>query len=167
VVTETGGTWGNAKQVPGIPALNAGGDAEFYAVSCGSAGNCSAGGYYKSSKRSLAPEQAFVVSETDGTWGTATEVPGTAALNTGADALVYALSCASADCDAGGSYTTTSGGGAFISDMPAVQAAPGSPLGSGLPSSAQPATRTSLARFPVPLAIAAARPPALAGRRAG
>ena len=49
-------------------------------MSCASAGNCSAGGYYTDG---AGHEQAFVVSEVNGTWGTAIEVPGTAALNAG------------------------------------------------------------------------------------
>ena len=49
-------------------------------MSCASAGNCSAGGYYTDSSGHL---QAFVVSEVNGTWGTPMEVPGTAALNQG------------------------------------------------------------------------------------
>jgi hypothetical protein len=70
VVSETSGTWGTAIEVPGTPALNKGGDAQVGSVSCGSAGNCSAGGYYRTSSQSGA-EQAFVVTETNGIWGTA------------------------------------------------------------------------------------------------
>jgi hypothetical protein len=40
------------------------------------AGDCSAGGYYNGGG-----EQVFVVTQANGTWGTAEEVPGTAALN--------------------------------------------------------------------------------------
>jgi hypothetical protein len=102
VVSESGGTWGTAQEVPGTAALNAGGDAEVTALSCASVGNCSAGGYYASAKRKY---QAFVVSESGGTWATAQEVPGTAALNAGNSAQIFAVSCASAgSCAAGGSY---------------------------------------------------------------
>ena len=53
--------------------------------------------------------QAFVAGETNGTWGTAKKVPGTAALNTGGAAQVTSVSCASAGhCSAGGSYTDSS-----------------------------------------------------------
>ena len=52
-------------------------------MSCASAGNCSAGGYYWNPTTS----QAFVVSQVHGTWGNAMEVPGTAALNRGGDAV--------------------------------------------------------------------------------
>jgi hypothetical protein len=44
------------------------------------------------------------------TWSTATQVPGTATLNTGGNAATESLSCASAgNCSAGGSYTDSSG----------------------------------------------------------
>jgi hypothetical protein len=46
--------------VPGTPALNKGGTARIYSVSCGSAGNCSAGGWYTDGPGHV---QAFVVSE--------------------------------------------------------------------------------------------------------
>ena len=44
-------------------------------MSCASAGNCSAGGYYIDGS---GHQQAFVVSEANGTWQPADEVPGTA-----------------------------------------------------------------------------------------
>jgi hypothetical protein len=107
VVSETNGTWGTAQEVRGTAALNAGGYALVDSVSCASAGNCSAGGRYASSSTDGVPaSQAFVVSETNGTWGTAQEVQGTAALNAGGYAEVDSVSCASAgNCSAGGAYT--------------------------------------------------------------
>jgi len=105
VASEANGTWGTAQQVPGTAAL--GGETTLDVLSCGSAGNCSAGGSYSDSSGKF---QAFVASEASGTWGTAREVPGTAALNQGGDAHVGALSCASAgNCSAGGSYFDASG----------------------------------------------------------
>ena len=44
VVSEVNGTWGRARRV--ARALNTGANAQIFTVSCGSAGNCSAGGYY-------------------------------------------------------------------------------------------------------------------------
>jgi uncharacterized protein CbrC (UPF0167 family) len=109
VVTETNGTWGTAEEVPGTAALNKHGDAMVNRVSCASAGDCSAGGYYAQTSEG-ARSQAFVVTETNGTWGTAEEVPGTAALNKGGEAQVYSVSCASAgNCSAAGQYTDGSG----------------------------------------------------------
>jgi hypothetical protein len=101
------GTWGTAKEVPGTATLNQGGYATIASVSCASAGNCSAGGVYKDSSGGF---QAFVVSEVNGAWGKAKEVPGTAALNQGGDAFITSVSCASAgNCGAGGMYTDSSG----------------------------------------------------------
>ena len=105
VVNEVSGIWRTAEEVPGSAALNTGGDAFTDAVSCASAGNCSAGGFYGSSGHF----QAFVVNEVSGIWRTAEEVPGIASLNTG-DAFTGSVSCASAgNCAAGGSYTDSSG----------------------------------------------------------
>jgi len=105
VVSEVNGTWGTAIEVPGTAALNAGG-ASIHSVSCATSGNCSADGNYNDS---AGHAQVFVASEVNGTWGTAIEVPGTAALNTGGSALVHSVSCASAgNCAAGGSYRDSS-----------------------------------------------------------
>jgi hypothetical protein len=101
VADETNGTWGSAKEVPGTATLNQGGYAQVNSVSCGSAGNCSAGGYYLG----RTSQEAFVVNETNGTWGSAEEAPGTATLNQGGTAAIDSLSCTSAgNCSAGGQY---------------------------------------------------------------
>jgi hypothetical protein len=97
--------WGTAEEVPGLAALNTGGAAQVLSVSCAAPGECSAGGYYADS---LNDQQGFVVNETDGSWGTAEEVPGLAAVN-GGDAQVLSVSCAAAgECSAVGYYTDTS-----------------------------------------------------------
>jgi hypothetical protein len=102
VVSQARGVWHSAIEVPGTAALNQGGSAEITSVSCGSAGNCSAGGSYEDSSYR---GQAFVVSQVHGVWGTAVEVPGTAALNQGGLAGIASVSCASAgNCSAGGTY---------------------------------------------------------------
>ena len=99
--------WGTPPEVPGSAALNQGGDAEIHSLSCGTAGNCSAGGTYRDGSDH---PQALVVSEINGTWGTAQEVPGSAALNQGNNAVITSVSCAAADnCSAGGFYTDSSG----------------------------------------------------------
>jgi hypothetical protein len=109
VVTESGGTWHTAREVPGTATLNAGGDAEIASVSCAATGDCSAGGFYASASVDGVPTvQALVVTETGGTWQTAQEVPGTAALNGGGYAAITSVSCATAgDCTAGGEYTSS------------------------------------------------------------
>jgi len=115
VVAETGGRWGTATEAPGSGAFNAGGYAAINSVSCASAGSCSAGGFYQDASFHT---QALAVSETSGTWGSAEEVPGTAALNAGTTggAMTSSVSCASAgNCSAGGFYTDASGSGqAFV-----------------------------------------------------
>ena len=100
------GPWGKAEEIPGTAALDTGGDARVTSVSCGSAGNCTAGGDYSGSRHG----RAFVVSQVHGIWRKAEKVPGTAALNTGGSAGVSSVSCASAgNCSAGGFYADSSG----------------------------------------------------------
>ena len=108
VVSERRGVWGRAEEVPGLAALNVGGSAGIHQVSCSSAGNCTAGGWYKDASGDI---QAFVATEARGTWRTAMPVPGVLALNTGGYAVVQTLSCASAgNCLAAGTYTAMVGG---------------------------------------------------------
>jgi hypothetical protein len=113
VVSERKGRWGEAIEVPGSRALNAGGFAQVNSVSCASAGNCAAGGDYTDGHRH---QQAFVISEQHGMWGEAIRVPGSGALNAGGNAQVNSVSCPSAgNCVAGGSYTDGSNRGqAFV-----------------------------------------------------
>ena len=107
VISQVRGTWGRAEQPRGIAALNRDDSAQLAALSCASAGNCSAGGVYADSSGRTQP---FVVSQVRGAWGRAEEVPGIAALNMGSDAEVTSVSCASAgNCSAGGLYTDSSG----------------------------------------------------------
>jgi len=111
VVSQRHGRWGRAIEVPGLGALNKG-NAYVWSVSCGSAGNCAAGGNYKDGGHH---QQGFVVSEKNGRWGTAIEVPGLGALNTGGNAGVLSVSCGSAgNCAAGGAYTDNSGLQGFV-----------------------------------------------------
>jgi hypothetical protein len=116
VVSQANGTWGTAKVVPGSAALNAGGAATIFSVSCASAGNCSAGGAYTDASGHV---QAPAASKTNGTWSTATELPGTAALNQGTLAQVNSISCGSAgNCSAVGFYSDSSGRGqAFVANQ--------------------------------------------------
>jgi hypothetical protein len=103
VVSEKNGVWGTAQEV--AAALNTGGYAGITSVSCASAGNCSAGGFYADGSRKT---QVFVVSETNGVWGTAQEVA--AALNARGFAAFNSVSCpAPGDCAGGGFYTDGTG----------------------------------------------------------
>ena len=83
MVGQVHGMWGNAEKVPGTAALNNGGAAEITSVSYASAGNCSADGDYTDSS---GHHQAFVVSQVNGAWGKAEEIPGTATLKKGHEA---------------------------------------------------------------------------------
>jgi len=118
VVSEAKGKWGKAEEVPGTAVLNTGGDGFIESVSCGSAGSCSAGGYYAhaTGQYEVSSRQAFVVSEVKGKWGRAEEAPGTAALNVRGGAGINSVSCASAgSCSAGGYYQdAASGEQAFV-----------------------------------------------------
>lgn len=99
-------TWGKALEVPGIAAMNTAGSAVTNSMSCATSSNCSAGGYYSVKSNGDVVQQAFVVTQTAGTWGQATGVPGLAALNTGGLASVISVSCASpGNCSAGGFYS--------------------------------------------------------------
>ena len=112
VADEASGVWGTAREVPGTATLNPGGKAAINAVSCASPGNCSGGGYYEDAGHHV---QAFVVNETNHVWTSAAEVPGSAALNAGGDAVVTSISCpASGDCSAVGYYAYDTGYGDYF-----------------------------------------------------
>ena len=66
------GTWRTAIEVPGLGSLNKG-SVEVAPVSCGSAGNCAAGGFYLEGSFAF---QAFVASERNGTWARLSRRPG-------------------------------------------------------------------------------------------
>src|SRR5579863_700049 len=57
---DAGPSWGKGLEVPGLAALNTAGNARVSSVSCASPGNCSADGYFSSTK---AGEQGFVAAE--------------------------------------------------------------------------------------------------------
>ena len=102
-------TWGTAQEVGA--SLNTQNQAVVLSISCSSFGNCSAGGFYQDS----AGTQAFVVSETGGTWGSPQEVA--ANFNTNGNAQVNSISCISTgNCSAGGYYATILGTSAFVID---------------------------------------------------
>jgi hypothetical protein len=103
VVTEKSGVWATAQQLPGLAALNKGGYASVSAMSCVSAGNCTAGGLYTDA---TGGQQGFVVSQVGYAWHAAANLPGLPTLNKGAYAQVSAVSCTSpGNCGAGGIYT--------------------------------------------------------------
>jgi hypothetical protein len=115
VVAEQNGRWGKAMAIPGLAALGGG---SVNTVSCSAAGDCVAGGSYVPSSDSNG--EAWLVSESNGHWGKAFEVPGIAALNnapvaSGNNAEVTVVSCPSpGNCSAGGYYTNTRGPTLFV-----------------------------------------------------
>ena len=119
VVNEENGVWGAAIEVPGSAALNLGDSARVTSISCASAGNCAAGGWYTAGSKNH--QHPFLVNETGGTWGSAVDAPGIAALN-GGNAQVTSISCAAATtCVAGGYFTGGAGAQAFVvSEMSGV-----------------------------------------------
>jgi hypothetical protein len=103
IATEKNGTWGDLEEVPGTGVLNADGTASTNYVSCPSAGKCVAVGAYQDKNNQA---ELFVISESNGHWGTAKEMPGIAGLNVDGRADIGGLSCPSAgNCVAGGQYT--------------------------------------------------------------
>jgi hypothetical protein len=111
------GAWGKGQLVPGIAALNTGGDAAVTAISCTAPGYCTAGGYYTSAAKAPASSgarKAFVASEVKGHWGTAGQVPGT---GSGGWASVTTVACTSpGNCVAGGYDGTATAGSVDTSD---------------------------------------------------
>jgi hypothetical protein len=102
---EHAGTWVKAQVLPGTTGTT---EAHALSVSCASPGNCAAGGYFYTDHYTgrIHDQQAMVITETGGTWGAITELPGTDALNAGGEAHVNSVSCApDASCAAGGYYT--------------------------------------------------------------
>jgi hypothetical protein len=101
VVEERNGIWGAMTPIPGLAALNVGGQAYDLMISCSSPGTCTVAGEYLTKYVS----EIFVASERAGRWGRATPLPGIIRLDGGGNASLTALSCdAPGDCTAVGSY---------------------------------------------------------------
>lgn len=109
--TETDGSWGEATPLalpanatPATPNAPAGG--AMLTVDCLSTGNCVAGGYY------VAPPsyQTMVLTETDGSWGQATELALPSNAQAGQNIGLTGIDCVSAgNCVAVGEYQTARG----------------------------------------------------------
>ena len=106
LLSETSGTWAAGVEAS-LPANANDTGAGLGAVSCASAGNCTAvGGYEDSSGHG----QGMLLSETSGTWATGVEAALPANANTSPNASVFSVSCASAgNCSAVGEYEDSSG----------------------------------------------------------
>jgi hypothetical protein len=112
LISEAHGDWSSMRETAG--SLNKGEDARVTQVSCGvspvsvSIITCAAVGFYTTSTDLT---QAFTVNQTNGTWGPAVQVPGTATLDKGGVAQLNSVSCPTAgNCSAGGSYSSSSTG---------------------------------------------------------
>jgi hypothetical protein len=106
LLTETNGVW--APGIEATPPANAAATG-LGSVSCASAGNCSAVGYYRDSSGS---EHGVLLTETNGVWAPGVEatLPANAAATNGYLGL-GSVSCASAgNCSAVGYYLDSAGG---------------------------------------------------------
>jgi hypothetical protein len=105
LVTEKNGVWGKGIAVPGLDDVlfHGAAEASLDAISCASAGSCTAGGTYTDD---FGNHQPFLVTETNGVWGNAFDVPGFGTLNAVGWADLSSVSCATAaSCAATGSYS--------------------------------------------------------------
>ncbi len=115
VVTQQNGVWGMAQPIAGLSPLTGGQSASVNSVSCASPGNCAVvGSFFGSSAASggVVVLRGFVLSETDGVWGSADILPPpVAATKIGAGKLSSVSCSAPGDCVAGGydatDYQTT------------------------------------------------------------
>ncbi len=121
VADERNGSWGTAQPIPGLAALNVGGEAEVWGISCSGAGECVAWGNYLVSPHddpNRPDVLGFLVEETGGIWGSAIPVPGLAALDVDESGWIRSVSCPSpGNCTGVGIYTDALGHGqAFVID---------------------------------------------------
>src|SRR5215472_4194396 len=108
VADERQGGWDPAAQVFGPPPFNNGSlVTALRSLSCGSVGNCAAGGSFATQSIGF---PVYVVNEVNGSWGNAIQLPGIVALNKGLESDVSSISCPSpGNCAAGGFYTDANG----------------------------------------------------------
>lgn len=126
---EGGGSWGQAVRVA-LPA-NAGAptNPSLYGVSCTSAGNCSAAGWYQDRSGN---QQAMTATESAGQWAQAIEVTPPSNAGSPAQPTLVGVSCSSAaNCVAVGYYIDGSGQGQAMAETessgswsPAVEVTP-------------------------------------------
>ena len=115
VVTQTAGVWGTPQAIA-LPAGGvAGGDnpAQLDAVSCPSVGDCTAVGNYPTATSTL----PLAVTESSGTWGSASAppLPTGAATGSKASAALEGVTCTAAgDCTAVGAYRDAGGATQFM-----------------------------------------------------
>ena len=103
LITEHKGRWGTARAMPGILSHNKGSTSQVYSLSCSSAGNCSAGGYYENKSFR---ELAFVITESGGHWASLREAPGLGTVSPGGDSGINQIKCPTAGHCTGVGYAT-------------------------------------------------------------
>ncbi|MGB8197672.1 MAG: fibronectin type III domain-containing protein [Acidimicrobiales bacterium] len=104
---ETNGVWSSATEVGA--ALNVGGLGQIVAISCPSAGNCTAEGNYTDLASAV---HTFVINQVNGTWGFPTEVPDFTTLAYQDASQMLVLSCSST--------TTCVGLGTYVNHVAGV-----------------------------------------------
>jgi hypothetical protein len=98
VVTESGGTWGTAQEVPGVGEQPAADPATIAQISCSSPGNCVAIGNYSGvagddTGTGGVSAEGFTVTQTNGRWGDIQLAPHVSPAP-GLNILLYSVSCA-------------------------------------------------------------------------
>jgi hypothetical protein len=113
VVAERNGRWGKAIEMPGMSALKIGGEVFVGPVSCGSAGNCVAGGAYAYDETGFR-FSSFLATERAGRWAKAVSLD--------RDGDIYSISCPSGgNCVAAGVATAETGEYYLIGDAFVLQ----------------------------------------------
>jgi len=95
VASERNGTWGKAEPIPGLAALATDDYDAVSQVSCGAAGDCTATGTYYAGAEPNTVQDAFHVTEKNGSWGKAAKAP-----SYWTDQVAGGLACTGpGDCD--------------------------------------------------------------------
>ncbi|MGA7833874.1 MAG: hypothetical protein WCA31_01555 [Acidimicrobiales bacterium] len=106
VVDDVRGVWGKVTLLSGAQGYSMHGT-NVSSISCASPGSCSAVG---DSNKTPRGDSAFSVSEKNGVWGSATEIPGLAELISGGTDVEISVSCSRGpNCSAEGNYLDDSG----------------------------------------------------------
>jgi hypothetical protein len=117
VATQTNGVWGTFSHVPGLNEASTGNSASVNSVSCPTAGNCTAAGFFTSSG-----SRTFVATQTNGIWGTFSEIPGLRASETNSESRLSDISCSSpGNCTVAGNRYLSIGGSQISQVLVATQ----------------------------------------------
>jgi hypothetical protein len=116
VAIQREGSWGRAQKIPAIGTFSKDGYAVITSISCASPRDCAAAGRYSTTTDNpdgSAPGQAFVLTKTNGAWGTPHVVTGT--LGNDGPAQISAVACPAAGrCSAAGYYWSGAQERAFV-----------------------------------------------------